>query len=167
MTSPDTPPTVTPQPEPAEQLLLEVLQSDDPATGAETVALAGSVQLAELVSDAVTATTGVVRIEPTLKNAIVKLTAAAQHTLTGISRTSPDEKPDRYLAVDGISVVIRNDHADVTVDIVVNTTAQPARTTAHLTHTNINRTIHQAGLIPGHTTVRILVAQQSHISRDY
>lgn len=170
MTSPDTPqpvppqPTI-PQPETADDLLDEVLQSDNPATGPENLTLAGSAQLAEQVSNAVTGTTGVVRIEPTLKNAIVKLTAAAHHIATGISRTSPANEPDRYLAVDGVSVVIRDDHADVSVDIVANMT-QPARTTAHLTHTSINRTIHQAGLTPGHAVVRILVVEHPLATSD-
>lgn len=163
MTSPDTPQTGSPQPgipQPAapDNLLKEVLQSENPATGAENAALAGSAQLAERVSDAVTGTTGVTRIEPTLKNAIVKLTEA-QRVVTGISRTTSHDQADRYFAVDGVSVVIRDDHyADVSVDIVIDTT-QPARTTAHHTRTNITHTIQQAGLTPGRTTVAILAVE--------
>ncbi len=165
MTSPDTPPPPPPQPVPAEDLLEEVLQSDSPATGPENIVVAGSAQLAELVTNAVTGTTGVVRIEPTLKNAIVKLTAAAHHMLTGISRTTPNDEPDRYLAVDGVSVVIRNHHADISVDIVIDT-SQPARTTAHHTRTNITHTIQQAGYTPGHTTITILAVEYPTTTTD-
>lgn len=143
----------------SDALAQEVLQSDSPATGPEALALAGSAQLAELVSAAVAATRGVVRIEPTLKNSIVRLATAAHQVVAGITRTTG--QPDRYLAVDGVSVVIRDDQTDVGVDIVVDT-IQPARTTAHAARATITHTLEQAGLTPGRTTVTILAVEASN-----
>ncbi len=135
------------------ELAAAVDQADPPTSPKDRVNR--SVQLGELISQAVVATPGVVRVEPTLKNALLRITTSATTTMAGVLHGSDHDRPERYLAIDGVSVVVHNNYVDSSIDIVTDTT-QPARRTAQLTQQRVEAVIRDAGLTPVTTAITVL-----------
>lgn len=104
-------------------------------------------ELRRAAAEAVTALPGVVRLEPTLSNALRRLQAAA------VARTTSGRTA--YSAVEGIRLVQHGDRVDIHVDVTLATT-EPADVTARLVHDTLESTILSRGLLPGEVTVSVL-----------
>jgi hypothetical protein len=112
-------------------------------------------QLADRIGAAATQIPGVVRVEPTLHNTLIRLGQTYQPV--GRSDSSRSETP----ATDGIDVRLHDEwtgasaRADVRIDITVSS-ARPAVTTAADLARRIDEILTDSGLFPGTIGVNIL-----------
>lgn len=100
---------------------------------------------------AVSAVPGVVRIEPTLSNALRRLRTATVAKAAGAP-------PRAYSAADGIRLTRHGVVVDVRVDIVV-TTERPAHRTAQAVRDTLRDAILASDLAPGEISVIVLRVQ--------
>lgn len=108
-------------------------------------------QLAQAAAAAVTALPNVVRLEPTLTNALRRLRNATA------GRISTNQEA-AYSATDGIRLARHANLVDIHVDVTVATT-QPANLTAHTVHKTLRDIITAHQLTPGEVTVTVLRLQ--------
>jgi len=104
--------------------------------------------LREAAAAAITDLACVVRLEPTLSNALRRLQNATLDRATVGERTV-------YSAADGIRLARQGDLVDIHTDITV-TTAQPANVTAQAVQDTLRAAVVAHGLIPGLITVTVL-----------
>ncbi|MET0695396.1 MAG: hypothetical protein ABWX96_21745 [Propionibacteriaceae bacterium] len=90
----------------------------------------------------------VVRLEPTLSNALRRLQNATW------DRASPGER-SVYSAADGIRLARHGDLVDIHTDVTI-TTDQPANVTARLVQDTLRAAVVAHRLIPGLITVTVL-----------
>lgn len=107
--------------------------------------------LRQAAAAAVTALPGVIRLEPTLTNALLRLRTAT------VAKAVPG-RPTVYSAADGIRLARRGDLIDLRVDITVTTT-QAANRTAQAVHDALQAVITAHQLTPGQITVVVLRLQ--------
>lgn len=100
---------------------------------------------------AVSVVPGVVRIEPTLTNALRQLRTATLAKATGAP-------PRAYSAADGIRLTRHGDVVDLRADIVI-TTERSADHTAQAVRDALRDAIVMSDLVPGEITVIVLRVQ--------
>jgi len=108
-------------------------------------------ELRQAAAAAVIALPAVVRLEPTLSNALRRLHAAA-------SAKAAVDKQTAYSAADGIRLSRHGNLIDIHVDITVTTT-QAANLTAQTVHRTLRTAITAHQLTPGEITVSVLRLQ--------
>lgn len=108
-------------------------------------------QLRQAAAAAVNALPTVVRLEPTLTNALQRLHAA--------TTTKPAaEHQTAYSAADGIRLTRHGNLIDIHVDITITIT-QPANLTAQTVHHTLQTAVTTHHLTPGDITVTVLRLQ--------
>lgn len=105
-------------------------------------------ELRQAAAAAVNALPTVVRLEPTLSNALRRLQAAAAARAAATEQTA-------YSAADGIRLARHGDLIDIHVDITVTST-QAANLTAQAVQDTLTNAINACHLVPGEVTVSVL-----------
>lgn len=108
-------------------------------------------ELRRAAAAAIIALPGVVRLEPTLSNALRRL-----HTATVAKAATGNETT--YSAADGIRLTRRGDLIDIHVDITITTTPA-ANLTAETVRDTLRSAIVAYRLLPGEVTVTVLKLQ--------
>lgn len=113
--------------------------------------------LRQSAAEAVLATPGVTKLEPTLRNALSRLHTTATR-LTTDRFTTTTAGGTTYTAAEGINITQRDSVIDIHVDIAVTPT-QPANLTAHNVQHALTSHITAQQLTPGTITVAILTIE--------
>ena len=108
-------------------------------------------ELAQAAAAAVVALPSVVRLEPTLSNALRRLRAATAGRIAARDQTA-------YSATDGIRLARHGNLVDIHVDITA-AAAEPANLTAQSVHHALRTAIADRHLRPGEVTVTVLRLQ--------
>ncbi len=117
--------------------------------------------LLDRLAETILATPGVIRLEPTLNNALRRLgdgvvPAAVLDIATG---DQIGDRTVRRAAADGISVRQLAGTVDVRIDLIVNLD-RPARSTAEEVEQRVRTTLIDTGLHPGSIDVMILATRR-------
>ena len=108
--------------------------------------------IADLAARTALDTSGVLRLEPTLKNLFTHLGTG---TIQNLRRTDTRTTPTRH---DGVFVTVHNGIADVQLDIATDI-AFAALNVAQAVREQIARTISHTGLTPGRIDISVLAIE--------